>query len=190
MKINYQPNPFHTNVELDDRDKQMILLAYQNEQYSDLLCDLNMRLKGDFSDPPLTDIEEIKKIAGKWAAICNLEVDSPIIQDYISYINDTHGGDCVCWSCTCIRCFVEDMLGINTLKGLGKHQAAKVLGSFGKDGNKPIDEVIASLETPVEYTKPETWPDQVGYEVHIPRWEKERLDAAQWLKKYKKEHGF
>jgi hypothetical protein len=190
MKINWNTNPFLTTVELDERDKQMILTAYQNEEYTNILCDLNMRLNGDFSDPPLTDIEEIKKIAGKWGAICNLEIDSPIIQDYISYINDTHGGDCVCWPCTCIRCLVEDMLGINTLEGLGKHQAAKVLGSFGKEGNKTIDEAIASLEKTPEYKKPDTWPDQVGYDTHIPRWESERESAIKWLKVYKKEHGF
>lgn len=190
MKINYKPNPFNTTVELDDRDKQMILLAYQNEEYTQLLCSLHMRLEGKYEKEPLTDIEVIKKEVDKWGAICNLEVDSPVIMDYISYIDDQHCGDCTCVPCSCIRCCVEDMLGINTLKGLGKHQASKVQGAFGKDGNKPIDEVIASLETEREYIKPDTWPDSVGYEVHIPRWENERKTAAEWLKKYKVEHGF
>lgn len=190
MKINWQQNPFRTTVELDERDKQMILVSYQNDQYSDILCDLNMRLKGDFSDPPLTDIEEIKKIADKWAEICNLEVDSPLIADCISYIDDQHMGDCTCVPCSCIRCWVESWLGIDTLKGLGKHQAAKVLGAFGKDGNKTIDEAIASLEKVPEYKKSDTWPDQVGYDVHIPRWERERESAIKWLKAYKEEHEF
>ena len=190
MKINWNQNPFWTTVELDERDKQMILAAYQNEQYSDLLCNLNMRLNGDFSDPPLTDIEEIKTIADKWRAICNLEVESEEIQDYISYIDDKHGGDCTCFPCACMRCYIESWLGIDTLKGLGKHQAAKVLGSFGKKSNKTIDEAIASLEADKEYIRPDTWPSQVGWDEHIPRWKKEREDALVWLKKYKEQHGF
>lgn len=190
MKINWNQNPFWTTVELDERDKQMILAAYQNEQYSDLLCDLNMRLKGEFRDLPLTDIEEIKTIADKWRAICNLEVESEEIQDYISYIDDQHGGDCTCFPCTCMRCYIEGMLGIDTLRGLGKHEASTVLGAFGKDGKKTIDEAITALEADKEYIKPDTWPDSVGYEIHIPRWESERVNAIEWLKKYKEQHDF
>ena len=190
MKINWQPNPFWTTVELDERDKQMILVSYQNEKYSDLLCELNMRLRGDFRDPPLTDIEVIKEKANKWAEIYNLEVDSPLIADYISYIDDQHCGDCICVPCSCVRCWIESWLGIDTLKGLGKHEASNVLGAFGKDGKKTIDEAIATLEADNEYIKPDTWPDSVGYEIHIPRWESERKRAIEWLKKYKEQHGF
>lgn len=190
MKINWQPNPFRTTVEIDDRDKQMILLAYQNEEYSEILCGLNMELKGEYGRPALTDIEAVKKEIDKWGAICNMEVDSEQIRCYISYLNTEHMGDCTCVPCSCIRCHVEDMLGINTIKGLGKHEANKVQGAFGKDGDKTIDEAIATLEADREYIKPDTWPDTVGWSIHIPRWEKERQNAVVWLKKYKAEHGF
>lgn len=190
MKINYKPNPFHTTVELDDRDKQMILLAYQNEEYTQLLCSLHMRLEGKYEKEPLTDNEVIKKEVDKWGAICNLNVDSPEIVQYISYINESHFGDCTCFACSCIRCQIEDMIGINTIAGLGKHQANKVLGAFGKEGDRTIDEAIESLEKDRDYVKPDNWPDSVGYEVHIPRWENERITAIAWLNKYKEEHGF
>ena len=111
-------------------------------------------------------------------------------KDYISYIDDQHFGDCICFACSCIRCQIECMLGIDTLKGLGKHQANKVLDAFGKEGNRTIDEAIESLEKDRDYVKPDNWPDSVGYEVHIPRWENERITAIAWLNKYKEEHGF
>ena len=99
-------------------------------------------------------------------------------------------GDCTCVPCTCYRCLVESMLGIDTIKGLGKHEANAVQGAFCKDGKKTIEEAIATLEADKEYIKPATWPDSVGYEIHIPRWESERKRATEWLKKYKEVHNF
>lgn len=190
MKINWNQNPFYTKVEIDDRDKQMILLAYQNEEYTNILCSLDMELNGKFNRPALSDLEEIKKQTGKWGDICNLTVDSEEVQCYISYLDTEHMGDCTCVPCSCIRCHVEYMLGIDTIKGLGKHEANKVQGAYGKDGNKTIDEAIAYLEKVPDYKKPDTWPDSVGWDVHIPRWERERESALKWLKAYKEEHGF
>jgi hypothetical protein len=190
MKINWHQNPFLTTVELDERDKERILIAYQNEEYSNILCDLNLDLNGSYHRPALTDLEVIKEKVGKWGEICDLGVDSEEIQSYIKELDYPHMGDCTCVPCTCYRCVVESMLGIDTIKGLGKHEANNVLGVFGKDGTKTIDEAIATLEADKEYIKPDTWPDSVGYEIHIPRWESERKRAIEWLKKYKEEHGF
>ena len=190
MKINWHPNPFRTTIEIDDHDKHMILLAIQNEEYTNILCRLDLDLNGKYNRPALTDLEVVKKEIGKWGDICNLSVDSEEVQYYISYLDTEHMGDCTCVPCSCLRCRVEEMLGIDTIKGLGKHQAYKVQGAFGKDGNKTIDEAIASLEQIPEYKKPDSWPDSVGYDVHIPRWESERKSAAVWLRKYKEEHGF
>lgn len=190
MKIAWNQNPFLTQIEIDDRDKQMILLAHQNEEYIEILCSLDLDLNGKYNRPALTDIEVVKKEIGKWGDICNLTVDSDVVRYYISYLNTEHMGDCTCVPASCIRCRVEDMLGINTIKGLGKHSANKVQGAFGRDGNKTIDEAIAYLEKVPDYKKPDTWPDSVGWDVHIPRWESEREAAIKWLKVYKEEHGF
>ena len=92
MKIDWHPNPFKTKVEIDDRDKQMLLLAIQNEQYSEILCSLKLDLKGKFNRPALTDLEVIKKEVNKWSDICNLDVDSEEVLDYIHYLNIEHMG--------------------------------------------------------------------------------------------------
>ncbi len=190
MKINWHQNPFMTTVEIDDNDRERILLAHQNEEYTDLLCDLNMRLEGKYREEKLTDLEVIKERVTKWADICNLTVDNDEIKRYDDYLDTQHMGDCTCVPCSCARCQVEYMLGINTIKGLGKHPANNVLGAYGKDGNRSIDEAIAQLEKKPSYVKPEKWPDSVGYDEHIPRWEREREAAIKWLKGYKEEHGF
>ena len=41
MKIHWHQNPLKSTVEVDDRDKERILLYIQNEYYSDILCDLD-----------------------------------------------------------------------------------------------------------------------------------------------------
>lgn len=190
MKINYQPNPFKTTIELDDRDKHMIVLAYKNEALCDMVITLSMDLNDQFKNKQFNTLDDVKKHVSGWEKIVDLDIDSDEIKSYISFLNEEHMGDCTCIPCTCMRCYVEDMLEIRTLAGLGKHSARKIQGAFGKDSDKSIDEAIAVLEQKPHYIKPYTWPDQVGWDQHIPRWEKEREVAIKWLKKYKEEHGF
>jgi len=187
MKINWNQNPFWTTIDLDERDKQMILLAHQNERYSDLLCNLDLRLKDD----PL-DLEGVEEIVDNWGEICDLTVNSPEVQGIIEYIKYQHGGDCTCTPYSCIRCIAEDMLGVDTLEGLEKHSAHKVQGAFGEDGKRTIDEAIEVLSAPGEYVKGDAWNTVTleDYEKQIPRWERERQAAANWLKVYKERHGF
>lgn len=190
MIINWNQNPFKTKVEIDDRDKHMILLAHQNEEYTNILVSLDFGITGKYKSQKFETIDEVAKEIKEWEYICNLTAESEDIQAYFDYLDTEHMGDCTCVPCSCIRCQVEYMLGINTIAGLGKHSAGKVYGAFGKNGDKTLDEVIAILEADKEYIKPDTWPDKVGWDVHIPRWESERKSAVEWLKKYKEEHNF
>lgn len=193
MKINWNQNPFLTSVEIDERDEQMILVAIQNEKYTSLLCNLDMELDGKFNWPALTDLDEIKRQVDRWSAICNLEIDSEEVQMYIYGLSTPHMGDCTCVPCSCIRCQVEEMLGINTLQGLGKHQAYKVQGAFGKEGSKSIDEAINSLNKP--YTienRSDSYRDysEEDYNNLLVRWNSERESAIRWLQQYRERHGF
>jgi hypothetical protein len=190
MKIHWHQNPFKTRIELDDRDRKMVLLALQCEEYEQILISLDMKLKD--KEKPLTDLDEIKKRVGHWGEICNMEVDSESVQRYLSYIDDEHMGDCTCVPCSCMRCYLENMLGIDTIRGLGKHAARNVQSAFGVDGDRTIEAAIATLEEPKEYVKGDSWArfSQEEYEKHIPRWESERKAAAVWLRNYKQEHGF
>lgn len=108
-------------------------------------------------------------------------------------LQGSHGGDCVCWPCTCFKCLAEDHLGISTTKGLGKHEGSYIMGAFGKNRDRTIDEAIESLKVNHSYeTRDKVWDKypREEYEKHIPRWESERKNALEWLEAYKKEHGF
>ena len=133
MKINWHPNPFYTKVEIDDRDRERVLLYLQNEEYVEILCGLDNALNGKYRGPALTDLEEIKKEVGKWGDICNMTINSEEVTTFLSYIDTVHLGDCTCVPCSCIRCQVEEALGVDTIKGLGKHSARKIEGAFGRD---------------------------------------------------------
>lgn len=102
MNIEWKPNPFLTKITIDERDKEFMLLNYQNEQYTGLLCDLADKLESNLKT--LTT-EEFKKALSKWEDICNLETNSPDIQYLYEYLNDGHCGGCLCIPMTCQRCF-------------------------------------------------------------------------------------
>lgn len=190
MKINWQPNPFNTTIEIDKRDKDRVVLYLQTEEYTNMLCELDLWLKGRINTDVTPTIEEIHKRIEGWGDVCNMTSESEEVVTFLSYLDTPHMGDCTCVPCSCIRCQVEDALGVDTLKGLGKHSARKVEGAFGRDGSLSIDEAIANLEKTPDYNKPDTWPDSVGWDVHIPRWEIEREAALKWLKQYKETHNF
>jgi hypothetical protein len=183
VNIEWKPNPFHTKITIDEKDKELMLLNYQNEQYTCLFCDLADKLE---SNPETLTTEEFKKTLSKWEDICNLETNSPDIQYLYEYLDDVHYGGCLCIPMTCIRCFSEDLLGVSTLTA-GKHQAYKIESAF-KDSETTIDEAIEYLEKRPEYIRPENC--NGDYETNIPRWESERLKAVEWLKDYKEKHGF
>ncbi len=188
MKVNWHEHPFLTTVELDDRDKEHLLLAYQRDRYEDILFDIEIQIDNG------SDINSIKKKLSSYADICNLVVDSEIIQNFIDELNYPHMGDCTCDAISCIRCKVEDMVGIDTLKGLGPHAARKVKAAYGGDtsgkANRTITEAIECLEKVPDYTRPDTWPKDMEYDAYIPKWENDRHAALKWLKQYKQEHGF
>jgi hypothetical protein len=194
MKIHWNQNPFKTKIEIDSRDLELLLRRHQSEEYADILCELDLRLQGKIGGEALTDPKNILEKISSWSAIYDLSIDSKEIQNYVEWLDDEHCGDCVCLPCSCVRCEVEDMLGVNTLEGLGKHEALKVLRAFEKV--ETIDEAINSLERlleqPFTSNKPDLWKmfSQKEYEKHIARWKAETVNALKWLKIYKIKHEF
>jgi hypothetical protein len=196
MKINWNPNPFFTTVELDERDKEQLLKVYQCEKYEDLFCDLSYQEK---YHPETYTFEYVKEKLKKWEKICNLEVTSDEFKRLEYYLEDIHGGDCTCVPCSCMRCHVENLLGIDTLEGCGKHLAYKVDGAFSflnettgkREYHKDIDKAIACLADMSVYDEkpnPDNFPG--GYDKWVPKWKAERQQAHDWLVAYKEKYGF
>jgi hypothetical protein len=193
MKINWHQNPLKTTIDVDNQDKQMILLALQNEQYSEILCSIDNWLQRKTRKDAEPTIEKIHEKIREWGEICNMTADHEDVQIVIEDLQHGHGGDCTCWPMACSKCMAESFLGIDTIKGLGKHEAAKIMSAFGKNGDKTIDEALEALKTPYDYEKRHSsWEkySREEYEKHIPRWEVEKKKAIEWLEKYKQEHGF
>ena len=189
MILHWNENPLKTIIELDNRDKRMILKSLQAEKYLEILSNLDFTLdrKIKKNDLPLT-LEQVHQKIKNWGPICNMKVTDEEVEWVIQSLKSEHAGDCTCIPCSCEKCIAEEYLGIDTISGLGKHEAAKIQGAF-KLG-KTIDNAISILSEEKEYIKPDTWPDKVGWECHVPRWKKERESAVKWLTDYKQKHGF
>jgi hypothetical protein len=193
MKINWHQNPLKTTVDLDESDKQKLLLCIQNEEYSNILCELDLCLAGKIKKEVEPTIEEIHNQISKWGEICNMKTDDEEVQYLVDALQYSHGGDCTCWPASCEKCHAEEALGIDTIKGLGKHPANKIMNAFGEKGDRTIDEAIESLEKPYEYeARHKSWEkySREDYEKNFPRWQAEKDAAIVWLRKYKEEHGF
>lgn len=124
--------------------------------------------------------------------ICNMDIDSEDFNYILASVDDIHMGDCTCVACSCSRCRAEELLGVNTLP-VGKHMAYKIDGAFGRDYSKTIDEAIETLSKPYSFEgRSECYKNysEENYMALTVRWNKEREAAAEWLKKYKEEHGF
>jgi hypothetical protein len=161
----------------------------KNEEYTDLLCDITYMMEDKTKPPP--SHEEIFKRADKWRQICDMDETHPRVKSLIDELQYSHAGDCTCFAASCFKCRAESALGINTIKGLGQHEASQIMEAFRND--KTIDDAIEDLKIPYSYdTRNPAWDKypREEYEKYIPRWETERIKALSWLENYKKEHNF
>ena len=88
LKINWNPNPFKTTIDIDDRDKEFFLMHIQNEMYSDLLCSLDNDMKY-YNEKSLSNIHSRVE---KWQQICDMSIDHIDVQRELSYLNEDHLG--------------------------------------------------------------------------------------------------
>jgi len=183
LKIEWNENPLKTKVYLDDKDRHILLRNHQAEEMMNICCGIDSWLAGSIRENEEPTLEKIHQEIKRWRDICNMKPDDDYIQIMEDSLLYTHIGDCTCMAATCIKCLAEESLGIDTIEGLGKHPGAKIFSLFNK--YETIDEVLDQLSQPSHYEKPDNWPTKVEYEKHIPRWEKERKRALEWLKKYK-----
>lgn len=184
MIIEWNQNPFLSKIVIDDNDKELMLLRYQNEVYTDLLYDIETEID-NIVDSHVS--EQLKVLSKKWYKICNFEIDSPEIQFLFHGLDDGHNGDCICIPMSCARCYSESLLGISTLPG-ACHEMRLIEGAF-KTPETKITEAIENLEKIPHYSHLASWGAD-DYKVHIPRWEAERISAVMVLTNYKNEHNF
>lgn len=186
MKITYTPNPLATIIELDDHDKEVLRLKLIIEALTERIVGAHVHLEEGAS----FDLERARKevfygeddefennLAGR-------AKDEVVF--FTEALLEPHCGDCTCVPCSCLKCHAEQLLGINTIKGLRKHEATKIDAAFRS--GKTIDEAIVELAN--YQVKPITSPNftQEMLDHWTPIWKEQASQAAAWLKAYKAEH--
>ncbi len=213
MKIVWNENPLLTQIFLDEHEKKEFWYKIKIEEMEEnIILDAWFHLDQDGKNKEYFDLKRARSnldpnyIYPDWNDNSKKdqksELDKRVDQLFEYYIDDlehnSHCGDCTCVPCSCSKCHAENLLGIDTRKGLGKHEAYKIQGAFRKDkegmyydrnNQRTISEAIEILKNhDTNPTKPKDWPDMVGFESHIPRWNKEAVNAIEWLENYRDEH--
>lgn len=205
MKFEYGINPLQTKVFLDDADRKLLRMAIRLDAALDAISYRDLRDKAAKPEDAERYASYIKKyddiayddIAYDEDAVSE-EIDKQVAM-YEEELKSGHCGDCICFACSCMKCWAEGLLGIDTLKGLGQHEAHNIDQCFIDTTKEPwsyvertVDEVVALLSIPTSPIKNEHWKNssQEDWDKHLPRWESERKRALEWYKNYIKEHGF
>lgn len=195
MKITYNKNPLLTTVELDETDKTLLWHKIKINELEERVSDAAFCL----TEGKYFDIERARKAVDTdyyWADKDNekSEIDKrcdTLLAHFIEELNSTHVGDCICVACSCSKCHAESILGIDTIAGLGKHEANYIDGAFGADNQRSIEEAIEILSkfeiNPQDY-QTEGWLKMGGYEQFVPRWKQQKANAHAWLVNYKNQH--
>lgn len=181
MLVKWHENPLKSQIYLDAHEKQEIWLKSKLEQFEWALT----RVKIDLDD---NNIERVKKRIN-YEYLVGGDVDKEIderLKEYIEALQDTHLGDCTCFATSCVKCHAESLLGFSTIIGLGGHEAHKIEYAFEKF--ETVDKVLNHLQNYEVGPKPDTWPKDLDYDIHIPRWKKESERAYKWLKNYTENH--
>lgn len=195
MKITYNKNPLLTTVELDETDKTLLWHKIKIAELEERLSSVAFSLQ----EGKYFDLEDAKKMADTdyyWSDNDNekSQIDKrcdQLLAHFIEELQSTHVGDCTCVACSCSKCHAESILGIDTIPGLGKHEAHKIDGAFGAENQRSIEEAIERLSkfeiNPENYTS-DAWVKMGGYEQFVPRWKAEQERAHAWLINYKNQH--
>ena len=210
VKFVYYPNPLRTRVYLDDKEKENFKLKYKLDQFKDVFYGVKYYLKEDPNK--ILECPNPYRNGKTYWSLAKNEVDFSLEEwqeeldqqanELIEDLQGYHVGDCTCIPCSCMKCYAEYLAGIDTIPGLGKHEASKIDGLFFANKRmstfdiRTIDEVLDILKNyKVEpFEENEVWnknPESKEiYEFHSTRWIKEAEHAYKWLLNYKEEHGF
>lgn len=187
MRIEYHQNPLRTKVFLDEKDKELFRLKIEQEVLFEALYSVHYHL----SKNETPDVERAKREASLVDTGYSKYVDE-LLEAYTQDLLHGHMGDCTCVPCSCSKCHAEYILGIDTIEGLGKHLAYKIDSAFSREDGSPrtIDEAIEQLDIPLSEEPNEHYKNHPEmYKQYLPKWQKERIAAREWLINYKNTHG-
>lgn len=204
MKITYTQNPLNTTIELDDKEVEVLRLKIRLSEMEDMVFSahfaLTSRLK-DMGSLKAYTIEQAFAEAAReldpdyWCQDGQSRLDvrvDELLAHFLAELKSSHGGDCTCYASSCSKCIAEDKLGMDTIRGLGKHSAHKIQTAFTyKDGDiwktRTLNEALEILRA-YNPTPSSSQHKADGFENLSKRWTAEAMLAYDWLLAYRDEH--
>jgi hypothetical protein len=185
MKITYNENPMAATIELDEHEKRELRNRIEIKELKELLYDTHFHLVDEYDGKYFDLAKARENVEPSYyyaddTPTCGLEKRVEELYQYaLSEQTSSHAGDCTCFACSCTKCWFEGMLGIDTIKGLGKHEGHKIYAAFSREG-MTVDRLIAEWEAAPPIVATKDW-----HEGHTDRWNAERAKALAWLKEYR-----
>ena len=210
MKITYTPNPLNTIIELDEHEKEILRLkikinlleedlgsaaVYLDPKNASWVMKPSPRRPEGYTQESLIAevLEDYLNMSymyseGEHKGKGLDERVNELLEYYIVELRAGHAGDCTCFPASCCKCHAEGLLGINTIEGLGKHEAHKILAAFSyKDGEtwkeRSLGEAMAILQK-----SNAAWQVSTDQSPHAPRWKAEAGRALEWMEAYVAKH--
>ncbi len=157
MNIIWNENPLKTVVELDATEKLLLREKYKSYYLlEECLYGAYYELTTDFRAEERTDRERIVRavkdmrinyVLGDetWGGKSFEDYLTEQVDIFVEELAGEHFGDCVYQACSCIKCFAEALMGIDTLAGM--HWGAyKIASSFQVEG-ATLNSAIEALRT-------------------------------------------
>lgn len=185
LKITWAQDPLASVVEIDASERAILRLRLEIEQLQYAIVGAAMDIKNGNVAGALEALDasyllDDKDRHGKrFATWLDERAD-----EYAGSLSESHDGDCTCEPCSCPKCHAEALLGVDTIRDLGKHEGSVIKGAFGSGGDsaRTIEEAVAILSD----HEPRDVPDW-GLP-HVDRWREERRRAHEWLVAYRDVH--
>jgi hypothetical protein len=186
MNIKWHENPLRTAVELTDEDRELLRLKLKIEEYEEAVGMAALYLDEEGDAAKYFDPGTARRYL---ARVLKEGFENEHYGDFIRELESgRHGGDCTSASGPCPKCYVEGLLGINTIPGLRSNAALYIDEVFGRGDDVGIDEAVQRLRD-YEPVRNGGWLQlsQDKFDAHVERWKEEARDACGWLVEYKRD---
>lgn len=187
MKITWKENPLATVIELDAADRRVLKLRLEIEDLTDRISSARISLSPEWHKDYKINDAVISALRHLDIPDGDARLDGRLAL-FETGLASTHCGDCTCIPSSCMKCYAEHLLGVDTIAGLGKHEGSKIAGVFAAK-SASISEVLDSLNNyhPIKGPAWDKFSDE-EFQQHVPRWIAEARNAHTWLSAYEQTH--